>query len=248
MATRSSINSDEFFIIHFGWDFSSGLDQNCRSCKVIIAPNAMNIALINELATLFEKINIDTHAVLEAAGTKWNFLKFVPGLVGGHCIGVDPYYLTYKAQEVGHHPEIISAGRRVNDAMPKFIADKLLLSLIKSKIVVQSAKILILGATFKENCPDFRNSKVIELALILKNLGLVTEIFDPIISPEDFKNESGLSVETKINDSYHAIIIAVQHNEFKSYSTSYLRSKLVNGGLIYDLKNVLPADEVDLRL
>ena len=208
----------------------------------------VNIALINELASLFDKLEIDTHAVLEAAATKWNFLNFVPGLVGGHCIGVDPYYLTYKAQEVGHHPELIAAGRRVNDAMPKFIADKLIRTLMRSKIPLQSTKILILGATFKENCPDLRNSKVIELVTILQEYGLAIDIFDPHISSEELQLKHDLGLSSEITDGYNAIILAVKHKEFLDFTASFLRSKLRADGVIFDLKNILPLGEADLRL
>jgi len=208
----------------------------------------VNIALINELASLFDKLEIDTHAVLEAAATKWNFLNFVPGLVGGHCIGVDPYYLTYKAQEVGHHPELISAGRRVNDAMPKFIADKLIRTLMKSKIPLQSAKILVLGATFKENCPDLRNSKVIELVTILQGYGLDVDIFDPHISSEELQAKHDLRLSSEIKGGYNAIILAVKHSEFLDFTSSFLRSKLITDGVIFDLKNIFPLGEADLRL
>lgn len=208
----------------------------------------VNIALINELALLFDKLEIDTHAVLEAASTKWNFLNFVPGLVGGHCIGVDPYYLTYKAQEVGHHPELIAAGRRVNDAMPKFIADKLIRNLVKSKISLQSAKILVLGATFKENCPDLRNSKVIELVTILQGYGLDLDIFDPHISPKELQVKHGLSLSSEIEGGYNAVLLAVKHREFLDFTSSFLRSKMLKDGVIFDLKNILPLGEADLRL
>jgi UDP-N-acetyl-D-glucosamine/UDP-N-acetyl-D-galactosamine dehydrogenase len=208
----------------------------------------VNIALINELASLFDKLEIDTHAVLEAAATKWNFLNFVPGMVGGHCIGVDPYYLTYKAQEVGHHPELISAGRRVNDAMPKFIADKLIRTLMKSKIPLQSTKILILGATFKENCPDLRNSKVIELVTILHEYGFEIDIFDPHISSEELQAKHDLRLSSEIKGGYNAIVLAVKHKEFLDFTSSFLRSKLRTDGVIFDLKNILPLGEADLRL
>ena len=208
----------------------------------------VNIALINELASLFDKLEIDTHAVLEAAATKWNFLNFVPGLVGGHCIGVDPYYLTYKAQEVGHHPELISAGRRVNDGMPKFVADKLIRTLMKSKNPLQSTKVLILGATFKENCPDLRNSKVIELVTLLQEYGLEVDIFDPHISSEDLQAKHDLRLSIEIKGGYNAILLAVKHKEFLDFTSSFLRSKLTTDGVIFDLKNILPLGEADLRL
>ena len=209
----------------------------------------VNIALINELAILFDKLEIDTNAVLNAAGTKWNFLKFVPGLVGGHCIGVDPYYLTHKARYVGLHPDLILAGRRVNDSMPKFVADKLLLSLIKHNIETKAARILVLGVTFKENCPDLRNSKVVELAGILENFGLRVDIFDPNVSEVSLKKYSGMKMQTELKDNfYNAIILAVKHDQFLSYSSDMLRSKLIGRGIIFDLKNAFPRELVDIAL
>ena len=208
----------------------------------------VNIGLINELATLFDKLGIDTHAVLEAARTKWNFLPFVPGLVGGHCIGVDPYYLTHKAQQVGHHPEIISAGRRVNDNMPKFVAEKLLLALVKSKVDLQNARLLVMGVTFKENCPDIRNSKVCELIKIFKDYGLSVDVVDPKASPHDLEMEHGLSLSNDMGENYNAVIIAVNHNEFSKFKASDYRKIMVDSGLIFDLKNTLNAEDVDLRL
>ena len=208
----------------------------------------VNIALINELAKLFDKLDIDTHSVLDAAGTKWNFLRFVPGLVGGHCIGVDPYYLTHKAMQVGFHPELISAGRRVNDSMAKFVAEKLILSLVKAKLNLTDAKILILGVTFKENCPDIRNSKVIEVIKILESYGLRVDIIDPEATSSELMNEAGLKLTNSPDTDYHGIILAVNHDEFKNYTPTYLRSLLIENGKLYDLKNMLPGNEVDLRL
>ena len=208
----------------------------------------VNIALVNELAKLFDKLDIDTHSVLEAAGTKWNFLRFVPGLVGGHCIGVDPYYLTHKAMQVNFHPELISAGRRVNDSMAKFVAHKLILSLVKEKLDLTHAKVLILGVTFKENCPDIRNSKVIEVIKILESYGLHVDIIDPEASSCELKIEAGLQLMKSPGTGYHGIILAVNHDEFKNYSATYLRSLLIEKGKLYDLKNMISGDEVDLRL
>ncbi len=208
----------------------------------------VNIALINELSTLFDKLDIDTHSVLEAAETKWNFLRFVPGLVGGHCIGVDPYYLTHKAMQVGFHPELISAGRRVNDSMPKFVAEKLILSLLKEKLDLKNAKILVLGVTFKENCPDIRNSKVIEVIKILESYGLQVDIVDPEASSSELFNDAGLKLIESPDTDYHGVILAVNHNEFRNYNATYLRSLLIDKGKLYDLKNMLPLEEVDFRL
>ncbi len=208
----------------------------------------VNIALINELSMLFDKLNIDTHSVLEAANTKWNFLPFVPGLVGGHCIGVDPYYLTFKAQQVGHHPELISAGRRVNDSMPKFIAEKLLLKLIKSKTDLQKARVAIFGITFKENCPDIRNSKTCELVRILQTYGVDVDIIDPHANASELYFEYGLELKDKLQGKYEGIVLAVKHNEFEKISVSKLRLNLISNGVLFDLKNCLPKTEVDLRL
>lgn len=209
----------------------------------------VNIALVNELAVMFDKMGIDTHSVLEAAATKWNFLKFVPGLVGGHCIGVDPYYLTHKAKEIGYHPDIILAGRRVNDSMPKFVADKLILSLVKSKLETKEAKILVMGATFKENCPDLRNSKVIELVQILHDYGVEVDVFDPKVSSEQLFKHHGLKLSEKLHsNAYHAIVLAVRHDEFMSYSIEFLRTLLSENGIIFDLQNMFPTEAVDLKL
>lgn len=208
----------------------------------------VNIALINELAKLFDKLGIDTHSVLEAAGTKWNFLKFVPGLVGGHCIGVDPYYLTHKARQLGLHPELISAGRRVNDSMSKFVAEKLVLSLVRSQVSLQNAKVLVLGVTFKENCPDIRNSKVIEVIQILESYGVTVDIVDPEASSDELFADSGLLLKESPGNNYHGIILAVNHTAFKKYTSQNLRKLLIKRGKLYDLKNMLPISEADLRL
>ena len=243
------------FIDRFYSSFITAGTFKAKSIKVAEAAKVientqrdLNIALINEFSKIFNLLDINTHDVLSAARTKWNFIDFVPGLVGGHCIGVDPYYLTYKAQEVGHHPELISAGRRVNDAMPKFIADKLIRTLMKSKIPLQSAKILVLGATFKENCPDLRNSKVIELVTILQGYGLDVDIFDPHISSEELQAKHDLRLSSEIKGGYNAIILAVKHSEFLDFTSSFLRSKLITDGVIFDLKNIFPLGEADLRL
>ena len=221
--------------------FRAGSIKIAEAAKVIEnTQRDVNIALINELATLFDKLGIDTHSVLEAAGTKWNFLRFVPGLVGGHCIGVDPYYLTYKARQLGLHPELISAGRRVNDSMAKFVAEKLVLSLVRSQVSLQNAKVLILGVTFKENCPDIRNSKVIEVIHILESYGVSVDIVDPEASKDELFSKVGLTLKACPGKNYHGIILAVNHSEFKKYTASYLRSLLIKKGKLYDLKNILP--------
>ena len=184
---------------------------------------------------------------MEAAKTKWNFLDFKPGLVGGHCI-VDPYYLTYKAQQMGHHPKIISAGRLVNDEMPKFMAEKLILAMLRKKFDLQRSKIAILGISFKENCPDIRNSKVCEFAKIIQGYGVEADIIDPHVSPSDLYDREELIVRKHLGENYDSIVIAVDHREFVKFSSSYLRSKMVSNGILFDLKNSLPSGEVDLKL
>jgi UDP-N-acetyl-D-galactosamine dehydrogenase len=197
----------------------------------------INIAFVNELAKIFNLLDIDTHAVLEAAGTKWNFLPFKPGLVGGHCIGVDPYYLAQKAQEVGYHPEIILAGRRMNDSMGNFVASEVIKLCIQRNIKVKDANILVLGITFKENCPDVRNTKVVDVVKNLKEFGTNVTIFDPWANPEEVKKEYNLITTKKIPQSkFDAIVLAVAHNEFLTIDfNEFLNEK----GVIYDVKGVL---------
>lgn len=209
----------------------------------------LNIALINELAIIFNKLGIDTMEVLEAAGTKWNFLPFRPGLVGGHCIGVDPYYLTHKAEAIGYHPEIILAGRRINDSMGKYVVSQLIKAMIKNKIHVVDAKVLILGLTFKENCPDIRNTKVIDILEELQDYGIHVDIYDPWASSEDVLHEYKFTpVSTPTPGNYDAIILAVAHHQFKTLGAAGIRSFAKPKALLYDLKNILPKSEVDLRL
>ena len=208
----------------------------------------LNIALINELALIFDKLNIDTEHVLKAAGTKWNFLNFRPGLVGGHCIGVDPYYLTHKAQEVGYNPEIILAGRRINDHMGAYVVSRLIKEMIKKGISVSGAKVLVLGLTFKENCPDLRNTKVIDIVSELKDYGVDVEVVDPWVDPEEAKEEYSIKVHSDIGSGYDAAIIAVAHKEFIDAGVDHISSACNENYLIYDLKYVLPEKDVDLRL
>ena len=209
----------------------------------------VNIALINELSIIFNKLGIDTLEVLEAAGTKWNFLPFRPGLVGGHCIGVDPYYLTHKAQSVGYHPEMILAGRRLNDGMGEYVVSQLVKKMVKKRIQVEGAKVLIMGLTFKENCPDLRNTKVIDIVKELKEYNINTDILDPWCSNEEAKREYALEL-TKVpeSDSYDAIILAVAHDEFKEAGVQSLRNLGKSNHVIYDLKYVFPKADVDMRL
>jgi UDP-N-acetyl-D-glucosamine/UDP-N-acetyl-D-galactosamine dehydrogenase len=204
----------------------------------------INIAFVNELAKIFNLLEIDTHAVLKAAGTKWNFLPFKPGLVGGHCIGVDPYYLAQKAQENGYHPEIILAGRRLNDSMGQYVASQLVKTMIKKKITINGARVLNLGITFKENCPDVRNTKAVDVIHGLEDYALHVTTFDPWASPDEVKHEYGLHVMNKIPDEkFDAIILTVAHKEFMNVNfNDYLKEE----GIIYDVKGVL--EECDSRL
>ncbi|WP_068546649.1 Vi polysaccharide biosynthesis UDP-N-acetylglucosamine C-6 dehydrogenase TviB [Thalassotalea crassostreae] len=209
----------------------------------------LNIALINELAIIFNTLKIDTLEVLEAAGTKWNFLPFRPGLVGGHCIGVDPYYLTHKSQSVGYIPDIILSGRRINDGMGTFVVSQLVKSLINKKIHVIDAKVLILGFTFKENCPDIRNTKVIDIVEEAKSYNMNVDIFDPWCSVEEAKSDYAIDIlKSKPKEKYDAVILAVAHDQFKSLTRKELLNWVKSNHVIYDLKYVLPKDEVDIRL
>ncbi len=209
----------------------------------------VNIALINELAIIFNKLNIDTLEVLEAAGSKWNFLPFRPGLVGGHCIGVDPYYLTHKAESVGYHPEMILAGRRLNDNMGEYVVSQLVKSMLKKGIQVKDANVLVMGLTFKENCPDLRNTKVVDIVSELQVYNMNVDILDPWCSNECAQKEYGLDVikEAK-KDNYDAVILAVAHNEFKVMGADAIKALGKTDSVIYDLKYVLPKASVDIRL
>lgn len=209
----------------------------------------VNIALINELSIIFNKLGIDTLEVLEAAGTKWNFLPFRPGLVGGHCIGVDPYYLTHKAQSVGYHPEMILAGRRLNDGMGQYVVSQLVKQMLKKRIHVEGAKVLIMGLTFKENCPDLRNTKVVDIVQELKEFGVQPDVYDPWVSVEEAQHEYGITpIAAPKDGQYDAVIIAVSHNEFKAMGAKGIRLLTQPNGVIYDLKYVLSAKEADIRL
>lgn len=210
----------------------------------------LNIALVNELAIIFKQLDIDTLDVLQAAGTKWNFLPFRPGLVGGHCIGVDPYYLTHKAEQVGYHPQVVLAGRRINDSMSRWLADQLLLGLAKKRHPIVGAKVLILGLTFKENCPDLRNTKVVDLINHLQDYGLEIDIVDPWVHPSEAHHHYQLDVYSDIPDysSYQAVVLAVAHDQFKAFSNSYWSTITVADGVILDLKGIVPRDLQPLRL
>jgi len=207
----------------------------------------INIAFVNELAKIFNAMGIDTLDVLEAAGTKWNFLPFRPGLVGGHCIGVDPFYLAQKAQEVGYHPEIILAGRRLNDSMGAFVASETVKIMVKSGKAVKNAKALMLGITFKENCPDIRNTRATDIYHELKEYAMEVDVFDPWANKVDVKNEYGIDLLDELDDldQYSAIILAVSHNQFKHYNFKAAKEA---GAVIYDAKSILPREIVDARL
>ena len=209
----------------------------------------VNIALINELAVIFNKMEIDTEAVLQAAGTKWNFLPFRPGLVGGHCIGVDPYYLTHKAQSIGYHPEIILAGRRLNDGMGAYVMTQLVKAMIKKKIQVEGAKVLVLGLSFKENCPDIRNTKIIDIVHELQDYHIQADVYDPWVNVSDAEHEYGITpVEALENGQYDAVILAVAHEQFKEMGAEAIRALGKANHVLYDLKYVLSRSESDLRL
>jgi UDP-N-acetyl-D-galactosamine dehydrogenase len=197
----------------------------------------INIAFVNELAKIFNILDIDTQAVLEAAGTKWNFLNFKPGLVGGHCIGVDPYYLAQKAQEAGYHPEIILAGRRLNDSMGEYVASRIVKLMIKKRIPVNHSKLLMLGITFKENCPDVRNTKIVDVIKSLQDYGITVSIYDPWANPSEVKHEYGLeTTETLPKDKYDTIVLGVAHNEFLNIDLEQFKNP---NSVVYDVKGVL---------
>ena len=209
----------------------------------------INIALINELSLIFNKLDLDTEAVLKAAGSKWNFLPFRPGLVGGHCIGVDPYYLTHKAQAVGYHSEIILAGRRLNDKMGSYIANKLIESMVKRRTQINGAKVLIMGITFKENCPDLRNTRVVDIISELKDFNCAVDVYDPWTRIKDAKKELGITPIAQLElGAYDGIILAVGHNQFKSMGIEAIRALGKENHILYDLKYLFSAEEVDLRL
>jgi UDP-N-acetyl-D-galactosamine dehydrogenase len=208
-----------------------------------------NIALINELAMIFERVGIDTQEVLEAAGTKWNFLPFRPGLVGGHCIGVDPYYLTFKAEGLGYHPEMILACRRINDNMPHYVASRVIKSMLAKSINPSGARILLLGLAFKENCPDVRNSKVVDIVTELISYGAGVDVYDPWVDPaEALRNYNLDLIEEPRQGTYDVIVIAVAHDEFKALGAAGIRSFGKDVSVVYDIKYVLPAADSDDRL
>lgn len=209
----------------------------------------VNIALINELALIFNRLGIDTEEVLEAAGTKWNFLPFRPGLVGGHCIGVDPYYLTHKAQEIGYHPEMILAGRRINDNMALYVAERVAQLMIRKRIHVKGSRILMMGLAFKENCPDLRNSKVVDVVKELQKYGAKVDVYDPWVDAREAVQEYGLKpVRRPAKGTYDAIVLAVAHKQFREMGVDAIRSFARKLHVLYDIKYVFARDEVDGRL
>lgn len=210
----------------------------------------VNIALINELALIFNKIGIDTEEVLKAAGTKWNFLPFRPGLVGGHCIGVDPYYLTHKAESIGLHPEIILAARRLNDRMGEYVATQLIKEMVKKRIQVVGSKILIMGLSFKENCPDIRNTKIVDMVKALKEYDLDLDIYDPWVDPSEVEHEYGLRpiANIEMHGQYDAIVLALAHDQFKQMTPNEFKQLGKEKHVLFDLKYVLAQDQSDIRL
>jgi UDP-N-acetyl-D-galactosamine dehydrogenase len=257
-------------IIKAGTHLASSIEV-AEAAKVIEnAQRDINIAFVNELALIFDKLNLDTKDVLEAAGTKWNFLKFAPGLVGGHCIGVDPYYLTYKAKEVGYHPEIILAGRRLNDNMGVFVANKIVKLMIQKGHTIKGSKALVLGITFKENCPDIRNSKVIDVIRELQDFGINVDVYDPWADKEEVKKEYDIDLLPITNNqlpitNYDSIVLAVAHNEFKEIEKQltnnhpsevtipqergqYTNTPITNNQVVFDIKGFFDKSLVDGRL
>lgn len=209
----------------------------------------LNIALINELAIIFNKMGIDTEAVLQAAGTKWNFLPFRPGLVGGHCIGVDPYYLTHKAQSIGYHPEIILAGRRLNDGMGAYVVSQLVKAMLKQRIHVDGARVLIMGLTFKENCPDLRNTRIVDIVRELAEYNIAVDVYDPWVSSSEAQHEYGITpVSEPAINAYDAIVLAVAHDQFRNMGAAHIRQYGKSEHILYDLKYLLSSEESDIRL
>ncbi len=209
----------------------------------------LNIALVNELALIFEKLGIDTEEVLKAAGTKWNFLPFRPGLVGGHCIGVDPYYLTYKAQEIGYHPEVILSGRRINDSMGAYVAERVLKLMTRKYLQVAGSRILVLGLAFKENCPDLRNTRVIDVIEELRSYHAEVDVHDPWVDPDEARKEYGIElIEQPPAGTYDAIVLAVAHDRFRELGIEGIRALGKPEAVVFDVKYLFPADQVDGRL
>ena len=230
-----------------------------KACSIKVAEAAkvientqrdVNIALMNELSLIFHKLGIDTLEVLQAAGTKWNFVPFRPGLVGGHCIGVDPYYLTHKAQEVGYHPEVILAGRRINDSMASHVADETIKLMLRKNLPVLGSKVLVLGLTFKENCPDVRNTKVVDIVKALRGYNTQVDVYDPWIDVTEAQHEYGLAclTDAPTHGQYSAIVLAVGHHQFLAMGEQGIKAFGQAGAVVYDVKSILPAGAADGRL
>lgn len=236
-------------IITAGTHLASSL-KVAEAAKVIEnTQRDLNIAIINEFAKIFNRLDIDTEEVLNAAGTKWNFLKFKPGLVGGHCISVDPYYLTHKAQEVGYRPEVILAGRRINDGMGEYVATQLVKKLASKKIHIDEAKVLILGFTFKGDCPDVRNTKIIDIVRELQDFNMSIDVYDGWANPDEVKHEYGVELITTLEKGkYDGVVLAVDHSELKEMGEANLRALGKENHVLYDVKHVLKPNEADIRL
>lgn len=241
-----SLNAFYSSIITAGTHLTSSLMVAEASKVIENAQRDINIAFVNELAIIFEKLGIDTTEVLQAAGTKWNFLPFKPGLVGGHCIGVDPYYLTYKAEKLGYNPQVILAGRRINDNMGSYVAQTVIKQALKNKINLANSRFLIMGITFKEDCPDIRNSKVIDLVVEFEEYNVQVDVYDPHASKEEVLEEYGITmIQDPVISGYEVVVLAVGHKDFKEINP---RSFCKEGGILYDVKSYLPAELVDKRL
>ena len=253
VTSGSNSNTAEFVdklyksIITAGTFMASSIKVAEASKAIENAQRDVNISFVNELALIFDRMNIDTNEVLDAASTKWNFLRFNPGLVGGHCIGVDPYYLAHKAESLGYYPQVILSGRRVNDNMGMFVANKVVKLMIQNGIVIKNSNVLLLGVTFKENCPDIRNSKVVDVYNELKQFGINVHPFDPLVQKEEVKNEYNLELIEHLQPGfYDSIILAVSHKEFLGINFENLKKD--KNSVIYDIKSFLPKNLVDGRL
>ena len=247
--TAQLVNELYLSIIDAGTHLASSI-KVAEAAKVIEnTQRDLNIAIINEFAKIFNILNIDTQEVLDAAGTKWNFLPFKPGLVGGHCISVDPYYLTYKAKELGYQPEVILAGRRINDGMGQYVATQLVKKVSSKKIHIDDARVLILGFTFKGDCPDVRNTKVIEIINELESFNMNVDVYDHWADASEVHNEYGIKlIEDLVDDSYDAIVIAVDHSDYKSWGEDKIKRLCKENHVLYDLKYSLSKDSSDIRL
>jgi UDP-N-acetyl-D-galactosamine dehydrogenase len=230
--------------------YKAGSIKVAEAAKVIEnTQRDVNIALVNELAMIFERVGIDTEEVLQAAGTKWNFLPFRPGLVGGHCIGVDPYYLTYKAQQLGYHPQVILAGRRINDNMSLYVVSQIVKGMLAKDIQLSDSRALVLGLAFKENCPDVRNTKVVDIIDELSAYGMTVDVVDPWCDPEDARRQYDIELVAEPDKgAYDVVIIAVGHDEFRALGADGIKAFGKESSVLYDIKYVLPAQDVDDRL